>query len=86
MFGREPAAWLAAINAVLACAMGFGLDLTGEQMALIMTTAGTIIGLITRQSVVPSATIRDAGSSPAAIKAQADVNRATTAIEEARKP
>jgi hypothetical protein len=34
MFGREPAAWLAAINAVLACAMGFGLDLTGEQMAL----------------------------------------------------
>jgi len=86
MFGREPALWLGLIQSLLALVVGFGVDLTGAQVALIMGFSGAAIAVITRQSVVPTATIRDSGTSPAAIKAQANVNRATEAVEEAMKP
>jgi len=86
MLGREPAAILAALQAILALAVGFGLNLTTEQMSLIMAASSAILGVIIRQSVVPSATVREAGSSPAALKAQAEVNRAEAAVEEAKKP
>jgi len=86
MFGREPAAILTALQAVLALFVGFGLNITTEQMALIMTASSAMLGVIIRGSVVPSATVREAGSSPAVLKAQAEVNRANTAVEEAKKP
>lgn len=51
MFNREPAAILAALQAILALAIGFGLDLTNEQTALILAASAAVLGLITRQIV-----------------------------------
>ncbi len=55
MFGREPAAILGLIQAGLALAIGFGLQLSGEQTALVMAFSAAAVALITRQSVTPIA-------------------------------
>ena len=53
MFNREPAMILAAIQALLAVAVGFGLDVTPEQVGLILAATAAVIGLITRSRVEP---------------------------------
>jgi hypothetical protein len=53
MFNREPALILAAVQAVLAVAIGFGLDVTPEQLSLILAATAAVLGLITRQKVTP---------------------------------
>jgi hypothetical protein len=53
IFGREPAALLGLIQAGLALAVGFGLQLTGEQVALTMAFAAAAVAVITRQTVTP---------------------------------
>lgn len=55
IFGREPAAILAVIQAGIALAIGFGLHWTGEQVSLVVTFTAVILGLITRQVVTPTA-------------------------------
>lgn len=62
MPNNEPALWLAAVQAILACAIGFGLHVSQEQFALIMATAAAIAGLIVRQSVTPNAKLAPPGS------------------------
>ena len=54
MFGREPALWLGAIQACLALAVGFGLNLTPEQMSLILAASAAIFSVITRSQVTPT--------------------------------
>lgn len=53
IFNREPALILAAVQAVLAVAVGFGLDLTNEQTALILAAVAAVIGVIVRSRVSP---------------------------------
>jgi hypothetical protein len=53
MFGREPVLWLAAINAGIALGVGFGLDLTNEQIGLLMAFSSALLALITRSQVTP---------------------------------
>lgn len=53
IFNREPAMFLALIQSGLALAVGFGLHLTSEQMALIMAFSAALVGFITRSQVVP---------------------------------
>jgi hypothetical protein len=53
MFNREPALILAAVQAVLAVAIGFGLDVTPEQLSLILAATAAVLGLITRSRVEP---------------------------------
>ena len=53
MFNREPALILAAIQALLAVAVGFGLDVTPEQVGLILAATAAVIGVITRSRVEP---------------------------------
>ena len=53
--GREPALWLAALQAVIAVAVGFGLDLSAEQVALIVAASAAVLGLVTRSQVSPKA-------------------------------
>lgn len=53
MFGREPAMWMAAIQAALALGVGFGLSLTNEQMASLLAFSAAVLGLITRSQVTP---------------------------------
>jgi hypothetical protein len=54
MFGREPALWLGAINAIIAVAVGFGLDIDPEQVGLINAGVAALLALITRTQVSPS--------------------------------
>lgn len=53
-WNREPTMLLAAIQAVLALVVSFGLNLTAEQVGAIMAASAAIIGLITRSQVTPT--------------------------------
>ena len=53
IFGREPVALLTVVQSVLALALGFGLELTGEQVGLIMAATAAVLGYIARTRVVP---------------------------------
>lgn len=55
IFGREPALILGALQALLALGVGFGLQLTPEQMALVLAASAAIFAVITRQNVTPNA-------------------------------
>lgn len=50
---REPALILAAVQAVIALAVGFGLNWTPEQVSLVLAATAAVLGLITRQKVTP---------------------------------
>ncbi len=64
ILGREPAALLGLIQAGLALAIGFGLALTGEQVALTMAFSAAAVAVITRQAVTPTSDPRlEIGSS-----------------------
>lgn len=53
MFHREPALILAAVQAAIALAIGFGVDISPEQFGLIMAFCAAVLGLIVRQRVSP---------------------------------
>lgn len=53
IFNREPALILATVGAIIALAVGFGLDWTGEQVALTMAAVQAFLGLVVRQKVTP---------------------------------
>lgn len=57
LFGREPALILGALNAILLLAVGFGLPVTGEQMALINAAAAAIMAVVIRAQVTPNAKV-----------------------------
>lgn len=61
IFTREPAMTMAAIGAILALIVGFGVPVTVEQSALIYATLAAILGLIVRQQVTPVATLAGDG-------------------------
>ena len=53
LWGREPALILGLVSAALSLAIGFGLDLTGEQVGYIMAFVAAVIGVVTRLKVSP---------------------------------
>lgn len=55
VFGRNPVLILAAVQAALALGVGFGLNLTGTQVALVMAFAAAILGLLANRRVTPNA-------------------------------
>lgn len=59
IFNREPVVILAAVNAAIALAVGFGLSLEGEQQALIGAAVSAVLALIARQAVVPNVTVEE---------------------------
>ncbi len=54
IFGREPVLIMAVIQAGIALAVAFGLQWTGEQVALIVAFSATVLGLIARAKVTPN--------------------------------
>lgn len=54
MWNREPALILAAVQAVLALVIAFGLDLTNEQTGAVLAVTAAILGIITRSRVTPT--------------------------------
>jgi uncharacterized protein (DUF697 family) len=51
---REPALILAAVQAIVALVVSFGLDLTGEQVGSIVAVSAAVLGIIVRRKVTPS--------------------------------
>lgn len=54
LWDREPALILGLIQSALALAVGFGLNLSGDQVALIMAFSAALIAVITRSQVTPA--------------------------------
>ena len=54
MLQQEPVLTLAVIQAGVACAVGFGLGWSGEQVALFVTFAAAILGWVARTQVTPT--------------------------------
>lgn len=49
----EPVLILALVQASIALAVGFGLDWTTEQVALVVAFSAAVLGVIARQRVTP---------------------------------
>ncbi len=53
IFGREPVAFMAMLNTLLALSIGFGVPVSPIQFGLIMAAAASVSGFIIRKKVVP---------------------------------
>jgi hypothetical protein len=53
IFGREPVLILGLIQSALALGIGFGLNLDGQQVALIMAFSAAVLSVIARSKVSP---------------------------------
>ncbi len=56
---EEPALLMGLAQAALALAVGFGLNISTEQMALIVGFIGAVLSVVVRQSVVPTTKLPD---------------------------
>ena len=56
LWGREPALILAAVQAIVALVVAFGLDLTPEQVGGILAASAALLGVLTRSQVTPVGT------------------------------
>ena len=54
MWNREPVAITEAVRAIIALAVAFGLDWTGEQVAAVIIAVGAVLAVITRAKVTPT--------------------------------
>jgi hypothetical protein len=54
MLQQEPVLTLAVVQAGVACAVGFGLNWSGEQVALFVSFMAAILGWIARSEVTPN--------------------------------
>lgn len=50
----EPVAVAAALRAVMVCAVAFGLELDGEQIAALVVAVELVLGLFVRSKVTPT--------------------------------
>ena len=57
IWGREPALILAAVQAAIALAVGFGLSWTAEQVSLVLAFTAAVLGVIARRAVTSPATL-----------------------------
>ena len=57
LWGREPALILAVVQAAIALAVGFGLDLTAEQVSLATALVAAVMGVLIRRQVWSPATM-----------------------------
>ncbi len=55
VFGREPALFLGAVAAIITLAVGFGLNVTPEQVALINLAVVAVTSFAVRSQVSPVA-------------------------------
>lgn len=64
LWGREPALILAAVQALLALLVGFGLDLSAEQVSLITAAVAAVVGLLIRRQVWSPESVREVADDP----------------------
>jgi hypothetical protein len=53
LWGREPALIMGMVTALISLAVGFGLDITGEQVSLIVAAVAAVLSVVTRTRVSP---------------------------------
>ena len=53
MWNREPALVAGLVQAILALAVAFGMDLSPEQVAAVVATSSAVLGVVVRRSVSP---------------------------------
>jgi hypothetical protein len=75
LYGRQPVMVLAFVQATLAMFMGFGLHLTGDQVALVMAFTAALLGLLAQTQVTPMATLPDHMQAAVVIAANAGVRK-----------
>lgn len=73
LLGREPVTILAAVRAIIVCAVAFGLSLSPAQMAALFVAIEAVLAVITRQVVTPMAEPRDEDGAPAVLVAKASL-------------
>lgn len=54
LWNREPALILGAVQALIAVAVGFGLNLSPEQVSLVLAATAAVLALVTRTQVTPT--------------------------------
>jgi len=54
LWGREPALVLAALQAVIALAISFGLNLSTGQVGAILAASAAVLGVVARTQVSPT--------------------------------
>ena len=64
LWGREPALILAVVQAAIALAVGFGLNLTAEQVSLITALVAAVIGVLIRRQVWSPASVQEIADDP----------------------
>ncbi len=57
LWGREPALILGLVQSAIALAVGFGLNLDGQQVAAILAFTAALLSVIVRQRVTPNASL-----------------------------
>ncbi len=57
-WSAEPTLILSAVSAALSLAIGFGLNITTQQMGLIMAFAAAVLGVLNRSQVTSPATLQ----------------------------
>lgn len=55
IWNREPAMIVAALEAVIAVGLSFGLNMSPEQTGAILAAVAIVLGLVTRSQVAPVA-------------------------------
>lgn len=53
ILNREPALIVGAVNALIALAVGFGLDIESEQIGLINAAVAAVLSFVVRRQVSP---------------------------------
>lgn len=64
LFGREISMWMGLVNAAIALAVGFGLQLSNERQALLTAFVSVFLAFIVRQNVTPVTKLTDNGIDP----------------------
>jgi len=54
IWNREPALIIGAVNAVIAVAVGFGLDFTSAQVGLLNAAVAAVLSVLVRRKVTPT--------------------------------
>ena len=57
VWGREPALILGLVQSGIALAVGFGLNLDGQQVAAILAFSAALLSVVVRQRVTANATL-----------------------------
>jgi hypothetical protein len=75
IWNREPALVLAVVQALFAVAVGFGVDLSSEQLTTLVALSSALLGFAVRRQVSPLSSTPAAAPAPPAFSPERAVSR-----------